>query len=53
MKNIRRAQRIVVKGRKVATIFPSIKHARKVKKINLINNDNEIEYVYSVTDEEN
>jgi hypothetical protein len=52
MKNIRRAQRIVVKGRKVATIFPSIKHVRKIKKINLNNDDNEIECVYSVTDEE-
>lgn len=53
MRNIRRAQRTVVKGRKVATLFPSIKNVRKVKKIKLNNNDNEIECVYSVTDEEN
>ena len=55
-KNIRylkRAQRIVVKGRQASPIFPLIKHVRKVKKIDVNKNDNEIECVYSVTDEEN
>ena len=54
-KNIRymkRAQRIIVKGRQASPIFPLIKHVHKIKKINLKKNDNEIECIYSVTDEE-
>ena len=55
-KNIRylkRAQRIVIKGRNAPPIFPFIKHVRKIKKVNVDKNDDEIECVYSVTDEEN
>ena len=51
LRYIRRAQRIVVKGRKVSPIFPKIKHVNKIKKIN-INKDDEIECIYSVTDDE-
>ncbi len=54
MRYMQRAQRIVVKGRSASPIFPLIKHTKRIKKISNINKnkDNEIDYVYSVTDDE-
>lgn len=54
MRYMQRAQRMVVKGRSASPIFPLIKHVRKIKKISNIDKDkdNEIDYVYSVTDDE-
>ena len=52
LRYIRRAQRIVVKERNASPVFPLIKHVHKIKKINIKKNDDEIECVYSVTDEE-
>ena len=52
---MKRAQRLVVKGRQASPIFPLINGVHKIKKLNLNMNDNknnEIEYAYSLTDEE-
>jgi len=53
LRYLRRAQRFVVKGRNASPIFPLIKHVKKIKKINLNENKDEIECVYSATDDEN
>ena len=55
MRYLRRAQRYVVKGRNVSPIFPLSKNVKKIKKININKknkNNDEIECVYSVTDDE-
>ena len=53
LRYIKRAQKIIVKGRNTSPIFPPIKNAHKIKKINVNDdNENDIDYVYSVTDEE-
>ena len=55
MRYLRRAQRFVVKGRNVSPIFPLIKHVKKIKKIDINKknkNNDEIECVYSATDDE-
>ena len=55
LRYMKRAQRLVVKGRQASPIFPLIKHVHKIKKLNLNMNDNknnEIECAYSLTDEE-
>ena len=52
LRYMKRAQRMVVKGRQASPIFPLIKHVRRLKKVSLNKNDDEIECVYSVTDDE-
>ena len=55
LRYMKRAQRLVVKGRQASPIFPLINGVHKIKKLNLNMNDNknnEIEYAYSLTDEE-
>jgi hypothetical protein len=52
MRYLRRAQRVVVKGRNASPIFPLIKQVKKIKKININKNRDEIECVYSATDDE-
>ena len=53
LRYMKRAQRLVVKGRQASPIFPLIKHVHKIKKLNINDNkNNEIECAYSLTDEE-
>ena len=52
MRYMKRAQRMVVKGRLASPIYPLIKHVHKIKKINLNKNDDDIESAYSLTDDE-
>ena len=49
---MKRAQRMVIKGRHASPIFPLIKHVRRLKKVSLNKNNEEIECIYSVTDDE-
>ena len=52
LRYMKRAQRIVVKGRQASPIFPLIKYVKKIKKLSINKKENEIECVYSHTDDE-
>lgn len=52
LRYMKRAQRIVVKGRQASPIFPLIKNVKKIKKLIINKKEKEIECVYSHTDDE-
>ena len=52
IKTIERSKRIVIKGRKVILDYPIIKNKHMIKKIIKKNNDDDIDYQYSYTDNE-
>ena len=47
-----RAQIIVVKGRQASPIFPLIKNVKNIKNFTIIKKENEIEFIYSYSDDE-
>ena len=54
MRYLMRAQRKIIKGRNASPIFPLIKQVHKIKKIKILREKKEkdVDYIYSVTDEE-